>query len=125
MTKVLAIAIAGALALYASTPTLSAPAETRAATDARTAGLQRTAAEAEARINQSAEARAALHAATPEAARAVLLRNGFTAKQLEGVPIKIEKAAAGGGATPSAARIKSITIKVSCCPPEIVITIRF
>ena len=123
MTKVLAIAVAGTLALSASVPAYPAPTEPRAAADARMPSLQRTAAEAEARINQSAEARAALAAATPDAARAVLLRNGFTAKQLEGVPVRIEKASAG--ATPSAARIKSITIKVSCCPPEIVITIRF
>jgi hypothetical protein len=109
-----------------ATPAFAAPGpapQARAAAESKTrmALLQSRAAAAEAKINGSAEARAQLAAATPDAARAVLLRNGFTPEQLEGVAIRVVKAAP----TPAAARIKSITIKVSCCPPEIVITIRF
>ena len=124
MTKASKLAIAALLltAGAAGPGVIAAPQEARAGAQeqARTAALQATAAQAEASINRSAEARGELATGNPDQVRALLLRNGFTADQLKGVPVRIVKAA------PSpAARIKSITIKVSCCPPEIVITIRF
>lgn len=83
-----------------------------------------SAAQAEARINRSDSEKGAMAAAararSVEQARAVLIRNGFSPQQLEGVPINFEQV--GGG---DAARIKSIEIEVDCCPLKIVIIIKF
>ncbi|MBI1180652.1 MAG: hypothetical protein GC201_08840 [Alphaproteobacteria bacterium] len=57
-----------------------------------------------------------------DAAKQVLLRNGFTAQQLEGATVVLEDQTGGGVLTPES-RI-SITIEASCCPLKITIIIR-
>lgn len=87
---------------------------------------KKSAAEAEARINASEREMAAMAAAAKSRnvaqARSILLRNGFTPDQLEGVPIRFDHSGGGGG---GAERIKSIEIKFKCCPPELIIIIKF
>lgn len=69
------------------------------ATDARQRHILATAAGVQERISRSPGEKAALlRAASPEAARAVLLRNGFTADQLAGASIVRAAAASGGDA---------------------------
>jgi hypothetical protein len=87
--------------------------------------LQATADRAAARIQESTpERRAILDAVrtrNTDQAHSLLLRNGFTGKQLEGARIELNDNTGGKG---NVEKIK-IVIRVSCCPPSIVITIRF
>jgi hypothetical protein len=57
-----------------------------------------------------------------DAASTLLLKNGFTAQQLQGA--KIELIDHTGGGSGPAEKIK-ITITVKCCPPNITIIIAF
>jgi hypothetical protein len=87
--------------------------------------LQATADRAAVRIQESIpERRAILDAVrtrNTEQARSLLLRNGFTSKQLEGARIELNDNTGGKG---NVEKIK-IVIRVSCCPMSIVITISF
>ncbi len=87
--------------------------------------LQTTADRASARIQTSdadkKELLACVQSKNTEQTKALLLRNGFTAKQLEGAMFEFQDNTGGKG-TPQ--NIK-ITIGATCCPPKIVIVIRF
>jgi hypothetical protein len=87
--------------------------------------LQATADRAAVRIQESIpERRAILDAVrtrNTEQARSLLLRNGFTGKQLEGARIELNDNTGGKG---NVEKIK-IVIRVSCCPMSIVITLSF
>ncbi len=87
--------------------------------------LQSTADKAATRIQASdsdkKELLAASRAKNTDQARTLLLKNGFTAKQLEGAKIDF-KDSTGGSA--NAMKVK-VTISASCCPATITITIKF
>jgi hypothetical protein len=57
-------------------------------------------------------------------AKTILVRNGFTAKQLEGATIEFKNSGQGGSGGGSQEKT-DIRIEVSCCPLRIVITISF
>lgn len=75
---------------------------------------------AEARINASPKENIALrHAATPDELRAILLRNGFTAKQLKavGASKQVDDTVYAEGAD-----VPPIKIGTTCCPSKLVIS---
>jgi ABC-type oligopeptide transport system substrate-binding subunit len=88
--------------------------------------LQATAEKAQAKIMASVDETRALYnavlAKNVEQAKLILLKNGFTEKQLEGVKIVLVNDAHGGGTT-----MKKIHVKItaSCCPLTITITVSF
>ncbi|MGA3264631.1 MAG: hypothetical protein ABSC47_11375 [Terracidiphilus sp.] len=91
------------------------------------AQLQATADKAAASIQSSAaEKRVLLKAVrsnNTEEAKSVLLKNGFTARQLKGAEIALKDdtgGSTGGGGAPEEF---NITIRVDCCPLVITITI--
>jgi hypothetical protein len=87
------------------------------------AQLQATAEKSSASIQASSTDKQAMVRAVrtknTDIASTVLLRNGFTAKQLQGAKIELVDKTGGGG---SADKTK-ITIRVDCCPLVITITI--
>ncbi len=96
-----------------------------AAASMDTAQLQATADKAATKIQASAADKKllieAVRANNVEQMRTILLRNGFSPKQIEAIKITPKDTTGGGGA---AEKIK-ITIRVSCCPMSITITIQF
>ena len=103
--------------VVASSATVAAP---------NVAQLQATANRSSASIQASSTDKQALVKAVrtknTDAASALLLKNGFTAQQLQGVKIVLTDNTGGGGTTD---KIK-ITITVRCCcPPNITIIIAF
>jgi hypothetical protein len=92
---------------------------------ADTAQLQATSDKAAAKIEATASDKKLLLEAVRtnniEQIRAVLLRNGFSPKQIEAIKITPKDTTGGHGAPE---KIK-ITIRVSCCPMNITITISF
>jgi len=101
----------------ASSATMAAP---------NVAQLQATANRSSASIQASSTDKQALVKAVrtknTDAASTLLLKNGFTAQQLQGA--KIELIDHTGGGSGPAEKIK-ITITVKCCPPNITIIIAF
>ncbi len=108
-----------------SAPASSASAAKPAGASAErpTESLQKTATQAQARIKSSASERKALFGAmqskNTEQAKSILLRNGFTAKQLEGASIVFNDTTGGHG-NPTTSDIE---IDVYCCPLRITIKI--
>lgn len=96
-------------------------AESNGAVAARLSGLRKTAAEAETRINASETDRAAISQARSEAAlRGVLLRNGYTPEQLNGVAItSVLPAGRRLTGRPKAGEItltrSRVGVRVECC----------
>jgi hypothetical protein len=93
------------------------------------AQLQQTADGAAARIQASASEKqamvAAVRARSEDEAKTMLLKNGFTEKQLEGASISFEDNTGGGkGGGGGLDRVK-ITISGRCCPLVITIIISF
>jgi CubicO group peptidase (beta-lactamase class C family) len=92
---------------------------------ADTVQLQTSAGQATGRIQASTADKKALvdsvRSKNQDTVKAVLLRNGFTAEQVKDAKIVLNDNTGGKG---GAEGIK-ITIGGSCCPPTIVITIRF
>jgi hypothetical protein len=101
------------------------PSEPVAVAQPETAQLQATANKAAARIQASATEKTALinavRANNTDQMRSVLLRNGFTPKQIEAIKITPKDTTGGHGA----AEKISVTIRISCCPMNITITISF
>lgn len=98
-----------------------------AATDpAATRKAQMVADQVEARLNapqpDALELAKAAKTRNVDAAKRILLRNGFAPQQLEGATIVLEDKTGGGPITPES-RV-SVTIEVSCCPLTITIIIR-
>jgi hypothetical protein len=93
-----------------------------------TAQLQATANKAAASIRvKPIEMKAMANAAQTKntnMAKAILVRNGFTAQQLEGATIEFKNSGQGGAGGGSQQKT-DIRIDVSCCPLRIVITISF
>ena len=91
----------------------------------QTAQVQATADKAKAKIGSSSSERKALLGAvqtkSEDQAKSVLLRNGFTAKQLEGAKIVLNDKTGGKGT----AETIIIRIDADCCPLRITITISF
>lgn len=56
----------------------------------------------------------------PASAKTILARHGMSTQQLEGATIVVRDETAG-----NAARIKSVSIEITCCPLTITIIIRF
>ena len=91
---------------------------------ADTVQLQTSAGQATGRIQASTADKKALvdsvRSKNQDTVKAVLLRSGFTTKQIEGATLELNDNTGGQG---GAEGIK-ITITASCCPPRIVIVIR-
>ena len=87
--------------------------------------LQATADRARDRISESASEKQALYKAVrsqnADEAKSVLLRNGFSDKQLEDVEIAFDDNTGGKG---DESKVK-VEITASCCPPRITIKISF
>jgi len=96
-----------------------------AAPKLQTAEVQATADKAKAKIGSSSSERKALlsavQAKSEDQAKSVLLRNGFTAQQLEGAKIVLNDKTGGKGT----AEAIIIRIDADCCPLRITITISF
>jgi hypothetical protein len=91
--------------------------------------LQATADQAAARIQASSSDKSALvevvRTKNVDRASALLLQNGFTSKQLEGARFEFVDKTGGGGSGGTAMSKVKVTIRVSCCPMSITITISF
>jgi Flp pilus assembly protein TadB len=89
------------------------------------ADLKATSVKAEASIRESPTVSRAILDAVREKntdkAKAILLKNGFTAKQLQGATIDFKD---NTGSQGSAMKVK-VSISASCCPATITITISF
>ena len=96
-------------------------------TKAEIAQFQATAEKATAKIQASPSdtkmVAEASRAKSTEQAKSVLLKNGFTAKQLESAKLVFQDSTGKGGGG-AAQRVK-VTIKGSCCPLTITIIIAF
>lgn len=92
------------------------------------ARLQATADQAASRIQASPSDKSALidvvRTKNIDRASALLLKNGFTSKQLEGARIELVDHTGGGSGGAAMSKVK-VTIRVSCCPMSITITISF
>jgi len=106
-------------------PPTAAVASSQSVAAPNVAQLQATADKSSARIQASPADKQALVRAVrtknTDAASALLLKNGFTAKQLQGAKVVLTDNTGGGGATD---KIK-VTINVKCCPLSITIIISF
>lgn len=100
----------------ASSATMAAPnmAQLQATANRSSASIQASSTDKQALIK-------AVRMKNTDAASALLLKNGFTAQQLQGAQIVLTDNTGGGGA---ADKIK-ITITVKCCPASITILISF
>jgi hypothetical protein len=103
--------------VVASSATVAAPnvAQLQAAADKSSAKIQASSSDKQSLVR-------AVRTKNTDAASTLLLKNGFTAQQLQGA--KIELIDHTGGGSGPAEKIK-ITITVKCCPPNITIIIAF
>jgi hypothetical protein len=85
------------------------------------AKADKAAAAIQASASEKQELVKAVQAKNEEQAKSLLLRNGFTEKQLEGAGIVLNDNT--GGSTGGGAKDITITIRVDCCPLVITITI--
>ena len=114
------MAVAGNLA-QAQRNTKPMAVEPRVNTEQLQATADRAAAGIQASTNEKTALIKAVRARNTEEAKSLLLRNGFTGKQLEGARIELNDNTGGKG---NVEKIK-IVIRVSCCPMSIEINISF
>ena len=107
-------------------PQSGAMASSATAASPNVAQLQATADQTASKIQASSSSMSALVSAVRtknvDRASALLLQNGFTAKQLQGAKIELVDKTGGSGGGGTASKIK-VTITVKCCPASITITV--